>query len=85
MCCICLHATEVVKVMMVRHEGSTGVSESCGQRSTWKITLRPTLKDSINCVTIEGRLSRPETVVMGTNTLIIGKQGKLLGSENVNK
>ena len=76
-----VHATEVVKVMMVRQENSTGVSESCRQRDTWKITLRPTLKDSIICATICGRTF--ETRNYGTSTLI--KLGELLCSESANK
>ena len=75
--------------MMVRHENpSTGVSEfSCTVRHKVMRTEKhmESHVETHICVTIVGRLSRPETVVMGTSTLIIGKLGKLLGSENINK
>ena len=71
---------------MVRHENlSTGVLEfSCTVLHKVMRTekhMESHIETHI-CVTIEGR---PETVVMGTSTPIIGKLGKLLGSENVNK
>ena len=85
MCCFCLHATEVVEVMMVRHENSTEVSESCRQRNTWTITLR----------VIETHIERLnqlchhcgktfETRNYGTSTLIKLGVGGLL-CENVNQ
>ena len=74
---------------MVRHENpSTEVSEfSCTVRHKVMRTEKhmESHVETHICVTIVGRLSRPETVVMGTSTLIIGKLGKLLGSENLNK
>ena len=77
--------------MVVRHENpSSEVSEfSCTVRhKVMRTKKKKHMESHIEthiCVTLEGRLSRPETVVMGTSTLIIGKLGKLPGSENVNK
>ena len=74
---------------MVRHENpSTEVSEfSCTVRHKVMRTEKhmESHVETHICVTIEGRLSRPETVVMGTSTLFMGKLGKLVGSENINK
>ena len=55
----------------------------CGQRDTWKIMWRLTLRVSVICATTVERVSRRGTVAISTSTHIIETQEEsMLGSED---